>query len=205
MLDIQTFPDLQLPKTSKSYYKALKDLFDKTVEVPGNIVELGVARGRNSAIFCDLIISSEVSKGYFGFDTFTGYMPEDITSSPNKTGLVRNQKRNRWVWSEEKVYSTLDKLGVKDPCTLVTGDLKITLPNFLSNNNMKVSLLYVDCNAYLPAIEGMRSAYPYMQPGAVICIDEHVVGGETKALKDFAIEQKLKIIAIGDQQPHIVI
>ena len=37
----------------------------------------------------------------------------------------------------------------------------------------KFALLYIDCNAYLPAIKSMENFLPYIVPGGFIVIDEN--------------------------------
>ena len=39
-----------------------------------------------------------------------------------------------------------------------------------------ISLLYIDCNGYLPAISSIEKVYPYIAPGGIICIDEKIQG-----------------------------
>ena len=173
----------------------LKTITDQVEDVEGDIVELGVYTGNNSVQF--LWLCQE--KKYFGFDTFKGYTEEDIESSPNKEGLIDNQGR----WNHDKEETVARVQAFKEKFSLgefeiIEGDLKETLPNAIKNKKItKVSLLYVDCNAYLPAIKGIESVFPLMPEGAVICIDEHQVGGETKALNETAEKYGLEVIDTG--------
>lgn len=73
----------------------------------------------------------------------------------------------------------------------------ILLKNYESdrfNRGMsKFALLYIDCNAYTPAIKAMETFYYHLSPGAVICIDEKVQGAETRALVEFAEKRGLRV------------
>lgn len=174
----------------------LKSILDKISEVEGDIVELGVYTGNNSLQF----VWQEPNRKYFGFDTFCGYTDEDIESSPNKEGLLDN--KGRWNHSKEEVVyrindfkNTFSLLGEFE---IVEGDLKETLPMFVKEGKIKkVALLYVDCNAYLPAVKGIEAVYSIMQEGSIICIDEHQVGGETKALNETAEKYGLEVVDTG--------
>ena len=64
----------------------------------------------------------------------------------------------------------------------------------------KFALLYIDCNAYIPAVDSMESFLPYMIPGGFIVIDEKNQGGETEAVIEFAKKHSLKIERLGPNE-----
>ena len=69
---------------------------------------------------------------------------------------------------------------------------------------MKISMVYIDCNAYLPAITALVSLEKNLSNGALLVVDEHQTGGETRALREF-IGRKNKDIEIQDtgwEFPH---
>ena len=170
-------------------------LIDKIREVEGDIVELGVYTGNNSIQFMWQV----PEKKYIGFDTFSGYTKEDIETSPNKEGLIDNA--NRWNHDKnqtiKRIQSFKDRFELGD-FEIVEGDLKITFPEYVKENKIKnISMLYIDCNAYLPASVGIETAYPIMNPGSIICIDEHQVGGETKAIVEASKKYGLEVIDTG--------
>ena len=173
----------------------LKSIIDKIQDVTGDIVELGVYTGNNSIQF----MWQAPNKKYFGFDTFNGYTKEDIDTSPNKEGLLDNQ--GRWNHDKNETIARLENFQEKFNAgifEIIEGDLKKTLPKHIEDNKIKqVAMLYVDCNAYLPAIKGIESIYPIMPKGGIICIDEHQVGGETKALLETAERHGLEVIETG--------
>ena len=181
------------------YMTWLSFIYTKAVGVPGHIVEIGVASGRNSIIFGKLleITSEKFIRKYYGFDTFSGYSEDSLSNNPWL-------KREDWqgnIFSKKSVERRVQKSGLKGSCTFIEGDCRKTIPNFLENysdnmmnvNSIKISLLYIDCNAYEPALFSMQSLYPYITPGGIIAIDEGMQGGETKALIDFAKSMNLSL------------
>ncbi len=176
----------------------MKSILDKITDVDGDIVELGVYTGNNSVEF----MLQVPSRKYFGFDTFCGYTNEDIEYpvNENKEGLIDNE--GRWNHSKEKVISRIEEyketFSLNTEYEIVEGDLKRTVPLHVKNKKIRnVALLYVDCNAYLPAIRGIEAIYPILSEGGIICIDEHQVGGETKAIEKTAEKYGLDIIDTG--------
>ncbi len=186
--------DKYLDQREFRYILWLDRIYQKIATVPGHIIELGVARGRNSIIFGNLIQLSgdDAIRNYYGFDTFEGYSRDDFLESPY---LSKSDWKNT---SESFVKQRIHDAGLGEICHLVKGDLKETIPEFLNTNSryfvknhLRIALLYVDCNAYLPAITGMELFKDYMSPGGVICIDEKTQGGETRALVEYCKKYNL--------------
>ena len=67
-----------------------------------------------------------------------------------------------------------------------------TTTDRFQKGNFQAAMLYIDCNAYEPALHAMELFKPFMAPGGLICIDEKMQGGETKALTEFCRKYKLE-------------
>ena len=188
-----------------SFNAQMKFILDQINEVEGDIIELGVYTGNNSVQF----MLQCPDRKYWGFDTFCGYTKEDIESSPENQGLISNQEQGRWECKESETVDRINQfrgliegiLPDDKPLTdfeIIKGDLKKTLPEKISSGSInKIALLYVDCNAYLPAIKGIEAAYPIISEGGIICIDEHQTGGETKAIEETSKKYGLELIQTG--------
>jgi hypothetical protein len=163
--------------------------------VPGHIVEIGVARGRNSIIFGHLIrlTGDDQVRNYYGFDTFDGYTEDDLRRSPHLGAA-------EWkATTLEFVQERLASARLSDICHVFKGDIKQIAPAFVNSpqlrfnpGKLRIALLYIDCNAYLPAKFSMDFFKDYMTPGGIICIDEKLQGGETEALIEFCGENGLE-------------
>ena len=188
--------DAYLDKEEFKYILWLDRVYSLIKEIPGHIVEIGVARGRNSVIFGHLIkMNGESStRRYYGFDTFSGYTEDDLKSNKH---LSKGSFTNT---SLEFVSERLQKTNLSSLCSIIKGDIRDTLPTFLNNTtterfqkgNIQVAMLYIDCNAYEPALHAMELLKPFMAPRGVICIDEKMQGGETKALTEFCRKYNFK-------------
>ena len=85
-----------------------------TQKIPGHIVEVGVAGGRNAIIFGQLIkhYGELNTKKYHGIDTFEGYSEVDL----NKESYLSN---DRWKDIDvEVVREKLNSLGLANICKL---------------------------------------------------------------------------------------
>ena len=188
-----------LEKTEFKYILSLADVYKKIENVPGHIVELGVAYGRNTILFSHLINmhnENDVRK-YYGFDTFDGFTEQSLESG-------KQLSKNSWKGiSVEEVEKRIKSTISNKPYKLIKGDIMKTVPTFLNDNpNFKAALLYIDCNAYEPALAGMEMFREFLSPGAIICIDEKRQGGETKALVEFC--EKYGYIYMKDSHPFSI-
>ena len=174
------------------YYMWMSHLFSMSMKVPGHIVEVGVAGGRNSIIFGRLLelTGESYTRKYYGFDTFEGYCKDTVEENP---WLNVNSWKGE-EYSLHRVRRRIERLGYETNCVFIKGDCRKTLPEFLQNHSDDriqpghacIALLYVDCNAYNPALTSMQSVYPHMPSGGIIAIDEKRQGGETQAILEFA-------------------
>lgn len=171
-----------LEKSEFKYILSLKGVYDKISTVPGHIAELGVAYGRNAIIFSHLMSMTNENdiRKYYGFDTFDGFTSDTLDTN-------KHLSKDSWKGiSVEKVKKRIESAVKTKNHQLIKGDILKTVPSFLDENpNIKIALLYIDCNAYEPAIRGMEFFKEFMSPGGIICIDEKKQGSETKAMIEF--------------------
>ena len=78
-------------KSHHQYVQSIINILGKC-SFPGLIIELGVAHGRNAVIIGNLIKALKLDTKYVGFDTFSGYTPEDMDNK----ALKDIQRRGVW-------------------------------------------------------------------------------------------------------------
>lgn len=173
------------------------NMYLKIKNIPGHIAEIGVADGRNAILFGRLIkIHNDQSvRQYIGFDTFDGFTQKDLERD-------KHLNKNRWKNNSKKsVLSRCHDNDVEDLIEIFEGDAVKVVPEILKHhrgkkfqkNKAKFALLYIDCNAYQPALESMENFLSYMSPGGYIVIDEKIQGSETEAILNFAKKNDLNV------------
>lgn len=202
---------LYLNENEFMYLFYLNELFKSVIKVPGHIIEIGVAEGRNAIIFGKLIkmYAENNVKKYIGFDTFDGYTEKDLN---NEKYLDPKSFKNI---SYHDVLKRITDQNLTDISNIIKGDINVIFDDFInakhhnifSQKKLLVSLLYIDCNSYRSSLNSIKFFYEYMSKGAIIAIDEKRFGGETKALFDFAKEKNLvvKKEKFPMNFPHIVL
>lgn len=188
--------DRYLDQKEFRYIMWLDRIYQKIQRVPGHIVEVGVARGRNAIIFGHLIRmhGEDTVRGYYGFDTFDGYTEDDLRKSPHLSG-------DEWKGTTlEFVRGRIRTQDLFNICKVYRGDIRAEAKDFVFSDQdrfnpgkLKIALLYIDCNAYGAAKFSMDFFAEYMADGGVICIDEKTQGGETQALSEFCKENGLEL------------
>tara|TARA_B100000700_G_C14823290_1_gene751035 strand:- start:185 stop:856 length:672 start_codon:yes stop_codon:yes gene_type:complete len=183
--------DKDITSEKVKYITGIHNLFIRTKNIPGHIIELGTGSGRNAIIFGNFIklYNLESSKKYFGFDTFSGYPKEVI----NKNQDFDKNTKNIF----ETVNLKLLNEKLKDECKIIKGDLPNSLKDFFESRDkfrkeyLKISIVYIDCNDYKTALDSLEILFPYFSKGCILAVDENTIGGETKALEEFCNKKSL--------------
>ena len=185
-----------ITKNQVDYILAINDVFYEVIDTPGHIIELGTGKGRNAIIFGSLIhkYQQEKFKKYFGFDTFESFTGEDLKISPHL-------KKNSHEDTDFKIIKEfISSNNLDNTVTLIKGDIINTIPKFIENKNnlygfnkLLISMVYVDCNAYRPAIFALEKLKNFFSKNTKILVDENTLGDETSALIDFCNNNGMKI------------
>ena len=204
-------PSKDISDGDLEYLLWICSIYHKLDSLPGHIAEVGVGSGRNAVLFGRLIriFGHGSTRQYIGFDTFDGYTSSDLARDKHLAG-----EPDRWkAFSKTDVLERCSINGVADLVELFEGDASIEVPRVLAEHKGKkfqpgkarFALVYIDCNAYTPAINSLRAFLLHLMPGAYIVIDEKLQGGESEALIDFAMENGLSVIKPGNMQAPMLL
>lgn len=163
------------------------EIFQKTVDLPGAIVDCGVFKGASLLTFAKLVevyCPGNTLKRVIGFDTFTGFPPLSYQDGPP------DESRGKQVggWDARDFFPFLQKivdLTQRDSMIprfkrveLVQGDVSKTIPPYVKNNpGLRISLLHLDLDLYEPTLTALKYFYPLVVSGGVILLDEYGMDG----------------------------
>jgi hypothetical protein len=181
------------------------DFFNKTKDLPGDIVELGVFKGSGVATFSKFldIYCPNSNKKIIGFDIFDPGNSDEIL---NKDGKFDKDNMNV-VYSKvpeselslNNITKRLDNMELHKKYILVKGDVEETLPKFLEENpGFRISLLYIDVDLDRPTYNGLKYLWDRILPGGIVLFDEYEYHkfsescGVDKFLKEKNIPYELK-------------
>lgn len=197
---VKLFPVLARRQWLKRFL-AHAELFKMTLDVPGDIAELGVFRGLGLFTWANLLEAyciGDRTKIVFGFDNWKGF-PE---LAPEDGKEVDEVQKSAGGFSPEKYYEELcDAIKIFDAdrfipwkarIRLVRGNIENTVPEFVKENSgVRFSFIHFDCDLYQPTKAALQSLWPRVSRGGVVLFDEYGIHdwpGETQAVDEFLSE-----------------
>ncbi len=202
---IKLFPVLARRQWIKRFL-AHHEMFVKTLEVPGDIAELGVFRGQGLMTWANFLESyciSDRTKIVYGFDNWKGF-----TSISDKDGSdIEDLQKYEGGFSPEFYYDELrnaikifDKdrfISWKDRIKLIEGNIEETIPKFVRDNpGVRFSLVHFDCDMYEPTKIGLQYFWDRLSRGGIFLFDEYAIKdwpGETQAVDEFFADKNVQI------------
>jgi hypothetical protein len=176
---VQEFP-VFATRQQITYFIERYELYKKIVDVPGSIIELGVAGGfglMSFAHFCSIFEPTHYVRKIYGFDTFEGFPDvdeKDSTSSADhmkKGGLKFDSydylKKVIPLYDKNRFLSHLPKID------LIKGDASLSIVEFLEKNpSLVIAMLYLDVDLYQPTKVALEKLMSRIPKGGVIVFDE---------------------------------
>ena len=198
---VKLFPVLARRQNLKRFL-AHTQLFQQTLDVPGDIAELGVYRGLGLMTWANLLEAfciGDRTKMVFGFDNwegFTRFSPEDGVEKKEtgKTiGGFNPIDFKSELLSAIDIYDNDRFIPWKPRIKLIDGDIARTVPAFLDENpGVRFSLVHFDCDLYEPTHAALDAIWPKLARGGILIFDEYGIHdwpGETKAVDQFLADK----------------
>ena len=192
-----------------SRFLARYEVYQRILNVPGCVLDIGVGRGASLFTWCQLseiLEPTNYTREIVGFDTFEG-VPSVDDRDKNAHNAGSNLIREGGFAPEPGTLEDLQKgievfdvsrhLGHIPKASLAKGDVTRTLPGYLEENpHLVVSLLHIDADLYGPTKTALETVMDRIPRGGVILFDElcaRVYPGETVALAETIGINKVKL------------
>lgn len=194
---VKHFPVLARRQNLKRFL-AHAELFKLTLEVPGDIAEIGVFRGLGLMTWANLLEAYAIgnrTKTVWGFDNWSGFgdfSPEDGAERPEasktKGGFSPAAHREE-VLDAIAIFDADRFIPWKARVKLVDGPIEQTAKKFLVDEpGVRFSLLHFDCDLYAPTKAGLEAFWPRLSSGGICMFDEYGIPdwpGETRAVDEY--------------------
>lgn len=198
---LAAFP-LYARRTNLKRFMAHYELFRQTIDLPGDIVELGVFRGHSLlswANFLEVRNIGDRNKKVWGFDNFAGFAALEPQDGPEYSHV---EKHTGGLNAQDTLARLQDAIAIFDQdrfipwkprIELVLGDVCETVPRFVEQNpGLRISLLHFDVDLYAPTKVGLECLFPRVVKGGVVIFDEYALlewGGESQAVEEYLAGQ----------------
>jgi len=172
-------------------------------KIDGCLAELGVFHGD----FAKLINAEFPKRDLYLFDTFEGFDESQKQYDLEKGYMTFVTKENSHVnwFKEASVKIVLDKMIAPDKCIIKKGLFPQTIPD----KEIRYALVSIDCDLYIPVLEGLKYFYPRLEPGGYIMLHDYNVKdykGVKQAVLDYEkIIGRLCKVPISDEAGTLVI
>ena len=204
---VQNFP-LFLKREDLIYYLSKYELYLKTLDVKGSIVECGSYKGSGLLLFAKLTSIFEpynIHKKVLSFDTYSGF------PSINKKDNLKYKNTKKKHFKNTSLALIKDSIKLFDlnrynshinKVELIQGNAIKTIPKYLKENkHTLISLLYLDFDLYEPTKVALENFLPRISKGGLVVFDELNQKrwyGETVAMLEKLNLNKFKL----KQMPH---
>ena len=157
------------------------EFFQQVINLPGDIVELGVHRGGSLmswANFLEIRNMGDRQKKVIGFDHFPPEFAEQLRDAIN-------------------IFDSDRFIPYKPRVILIKGDIEETVPEYLKQNpSIRISLLHCDIDLYQPTLLSLQHLWHRVVTGGVVLFDGYGVApweGESRAVDEFFADRKVVI------------
>ena len=175
------------------------ELYKKTIELPGDIVEGGVFKGAGVLYWAKLIeiFNSRSTRKVIGFDTFEGFLDHNLDFENRFLEKGGNDVAENSTTLDDLIQ-TADLQGLYSRMELVKGDIVSTVTKYTQDNpGFRIALLNVDFDTFTPTKAVLEALYERVVPGGVIVFDEYAVRewGESNAVDEFIAHRGITLKA----------
>lgn len=183
-------------------FLAHNELFRMTLNVPGDIAEIGVFRGLGLMTWANLLeiyCIGDRTKTVFGFDNwtgFTGFDPKDGKTDEaihKVTGGFSPGRHKEELLDAIAIFDADRFIPWKPRIKLVDGDVEQSARRFVDDNpGVRFSFIHFDCDLYRPTKAALAAFWPRVTRGGVVLFDEYGIPdwpGETAAVDEFLADK----------------
>jgi len=194
---VKNFP-IYVRRTTLKRFLAHYEMFRKVVDLPGDIVELGVFRGSSLMTWANLLEIRNMGdrqKQVFGFDNFGGFRElhakdgREDRRVDKVDGGFDGSAYEKALEDAIRVFDSDRFIPHKPRVKLIKGDIEKTVPQFVRDTpGLRICLIHFDCDVYVPTRVGLEHFWPLIVPGGVVIFDEYGIRpweGESKAVDEF--------------------
>lgn len=174
------------------------ELFKKSQNIPGDIIECGVFKGTGHLFWLKLldIFDHNSIKKVIGFDTFKGF-PKSVLKFEQKEAkkFVKESNYSRNTLTE--VNKKITRAGLDARSVLIKGDIIKTSKSYIKKNRgFRISLLHLDLDTYEGTKHALNNFFPLVSKKGVVVFDEYGSRGwgESEAIDEYFQDKKYSII-----------
>lgn len=180
-------------------------IFEKIIDVPGDIVEAGVYRGSGMLTWLKLkkILAPNALKKVIGFDYFDTEALLNSLSGQDKISmksLFEVRGYHHQEGAERFVHDLISSAGFdQHSYDLIRGDISQSAQEFVAKRpGLKISCLYLDLDLQHPTYHALNAFWDRVSTGGIVVFDEYAYHqwSEAQGVDRFFEEKGIQIQAL---------
>jgi len=185
---------LYIDRQSLTRMLFMYDLYEKVVDIHGDVMEFGTRWGQNMVLFSNfrgMLEPYNHNRKIVGFDTFDGFPASSISERDDSVDVNSFETVDDYESHLNQLLATHESKSPISEITkyeVIAGDVEKTLEKYLEDNPQTViALAYFDLDLYQPTKTSLELIKDRLPKGAVLGFDELSAEnwpGETVALKE---------------------
>lgn len=169
-------------------------LYEMSLGLPGDFVELGVFKGTSFCRFRKLghLFHPDHARKFIGFDVFGKFPDADIEADKATLESFKSSSGDTSI-DDRVLLKLLEEQNLSRNVELVKGDVRKTLPAyFTEDNHTAISILNIDLDLYGPIKSALEILFPRVVKGGIIILDDYAAGfpGARKAVDEYLLEMR---------------
>ncbi|XP_071945083.1 8-demethyl-8-(2,3-dimethoxy-alpha-L-rhamnosyl)-tetracenomycin-C 4'-O-methyltransferase-like [Antedon mediterranea] len=165
------------------------ELFQKSLTVPGDIVECGVFKGTGLMQFLKMrqMHMPGSMKKVIGFDLFTS-QPKLEGNDDVQMSKLFTSSNFKGIQPEDLQNQAKMICGDNSLFELVAGDVCTSCSQYVENNpGFRISFLHMDLDVGPPTLEALKALWPRIVRGGIVVFDEYAISrwSESQAVDEF--------------------
>jgi len=172
------------------------ELYQMILNLPGDVVEMGVFKGASMVRWATFrqLLENSYSRRIIGFDTFAEFPTKGVELDVDLDFIEGFAARAGRALSKSQIEDVFRRKGFEN-IELLEGNVTDTLPHFVQKNPAcRIALLHLDLNVKEPTEFALEALYDRVVPGGLIVIDDYTsVVGATEAIDDLVADKGLEI------------
>jgi hypothetical protein len=190
---------MQIKSIQKNYrLLARAELYNRTVDLSGSIIEAGVGGGTGLATFALLEDSRNLKRKIWAFDSFSGF---PLGTKEDSSEFLKSGKPEYEYFSEDYVLKVLRSIHLSpETLDLVTLCKGFMPQSFSQYDHSPVALLNLDVDLFQSTKDVLDFFWPLMESAGIVILDEYDNNndalkwpGAKKAIDDFCVSHQIEI------------
>ena len=173
------------------------EIYKLIVNVPGDVIELGVYKGASLIRLATFrkILENDFSRKIIGFDMF-GKFPHSRSNTTSDIEFIERFENAGGSGIKRSELKTILERKKLENIELIEGDIFKTLDHYLIQHpQTRISFLHLDLDVFAPTEYALNLLYERVVSGGVIVFDDYnSVEGETLAVDNFIMRHNLNLV-----------